>query len=403
MNIPRQATKRLLQLAETFPAIVVTGPRQAGKSTLLRSALPGASVISLDDITVLAEVQADPVLAISLYPAPLIIDEVQYLPLLFRVIKVAVDRERTHKGRFFLAGSQIFELMAGSVESLAGRAGFLHLWPLSWVELAPYEDPRKLSVCISRMLDGFYPEVVTGADRAQARRWMENYVLSVVERDLRQIKAIEDLGVFGKFLRLLALRAGQLLNVTNLAGDVGVGATTITSWLSLLETVGIGFRLQPYFNNLGKRLVKTPKWYFMDTGVLCYLLGLRTDDELIRSGDVAGHVFENMVVVEIYKRCSADCYQPPLTFYRTQEGEEVDLILETPTGLYAYEIKFSASAGRKEAGSLQRFVTEFGQLDRPVQAQLLCLTEEGRPVFKGVEICHWSAMRLPSLDQEPSK
>ena len=398
MTIPRKAALRLQQLGRVFPAVVITGPRQAGKSTLLRHCLPDASMISLDDITTLADLQEDPVLGLSLVKRPVIIDEIQYLPTLFRIVKVNIDKDRGAMGQYFLTGSQIFALMSGSIESLAGRAGFLNLWPLSWAEIEGFENPMDVQACLRRMFEGFYPEVVT-REHAFARPWIEAYVLSIVERDLRQIKAIENLGLFGKFLRLLATRAGQLLNISELAKETGVGATTITSWISLLETAGIGFRLQPYFNNLSKRLIKTPKWYFMDTGILCYLLGLQTDGELLRSSHL-GHVFENMVVAEIWKRCSVETYRPPLTFYRTQDGEELDLILETGSTIYTYEIKFSASTGRQDSKSLIQFSEEFSRSDRAIMGQLLCLAEEKRAIASNIDRLHWSQMQLPCLDPQ---
>lgn len=360
----RDLEKRLAVALRQFPVVLVTGPRQSGKSTLLRHCLPEAKHERLDDPLTRTRAAQDPELFLD-GAGPgrtLVIDEIQYAPQLLDRIKLRVDADRRRKARFALTGSAPLALMQGVTESLAGRVGILELPPFSWRETrrakwpdaiaAPVSDPMLLE----QVLTGFYPEFLVTPDLDRAL-WFGSYLNTYLERDVRHLRQIGDLGRFQQFLALLATRAGNLINLSDLARTCGVSQPTAKDWISVLEATFVVRLLRPFHGNRGKRLVKTPKLYFMDTGLLCHLLGIDTPERLLKSAE-RGHVFENMMVADAVKQLAAIGARRELSFYRTAAGVEVDLLMEGPDGVDAFEFKFSKTPASRWAAPLRNFAHE---------------------------------------------
>ncbi len=383
MYLHRKLEEPLKEALEQFPVVLITGPRQAGKSTLLQHALKGYNYITFDDVLVRNLAESDPVLFLKTYEAPLIIDEIQYVPSLLSHIKLHVDANRRKYGQYVLTGSQIFPLMKGVSESLAGRIAIFQLYPLSWKEIphAPVFDEIKTA---EQMLRGFYPEFQV-QPQLNPKFWHSAYLSTYLERDLRAMRNIHDLGQFQRYLVLLAARAGQLLNLNEIGKECGISQTTAKDWLMLLEATSIIYLLEPYARNLTKRLVKSPKLFFVDTGLLCYLLRIENVQQLIHS-PFAGHLFENMVVMEKIKRFAEKGARAPCYFYRTSAGLEVDLLVDLGDRFEAYEIKFSSSPNAEMTRALVQFKSEY-----PVEkAALLNLRKEKLPFSNGIMAEHWS-------------
>lgn len=317
--IPRIISPITQKMASWFPVVAVTGPRQSGKSTLLKSVFPDYTYLNLETRNLRTSAQADPVGFIHSRPAHLFIDEAQYAPDIFAKIQAASD-ERGEMGQYVLSGSQNFLLLHGIDESLAGRMGLLQLLPLSYAE-ATQSDPS-LSVD-AFMLRGGYPHLYDVA--VPLNIYFQSYISTYIERDVAGIVSPENLEQFRTFLRLCADSAGQLLNVTHLAAEADVAFKTARAWLSLLQSSYIVFLLKPYASNIRKRLTKTPKLYFHDTGLLCHLLGIDTLESLLTSPK-RGEVFENLVVEETLKHHLNAARTPDLYFYRDSNDVEVDLM-----------------------------------------------------------------------------
>ena len=284
-HVPREMAKPLDRAARTFPAVILTGPRRSGKTTLLRHLRPDADYRLLEDPETLGRVRADPRGFLEELRPPVILDEVQNAPELFNWVRTRIDAAPRRKGQWFLTGSQDAPLMQGVTESMAGRAAVLHLLPLATSESSKVT-----------MLAGGYPEAVLPSRRSAADRrlWFASYIQTYLERDVRSVTAVRDLTTFRRFLGLVATRMGGMLNRTDLAAPLGVSIPTISQWLSVLETTGIVTLIPPYFESAGKRLVKSPKLYFVDSGLACHLLGLETRDALVRS-PFFGAIFEGFV------------------------------------------------------------------------------------------------------------
>jgi hypothetical protein len=373
--IPRALEPVVRQAIIEFPVVVVVGPRQSGKTTLLKN-LFGDQIplISLEPPDVRQAALSDPRGFLAFYSPPVIFDEIQYTPNLLPYIKEQVDADRQRSGQFILTGSQNLLLMQQVTESLAGRVAILKLLPLSSAEIdcqpqrpLPWESATDLATARSAqqisplkwesILHGFYPEIASQPER-DVRLWQASYVQTYLERDVRNLRNIGDLTLFQVFLRALAARSAQLLNLSELARDVGVAVSTARDWLSLLEASFQIFILRPYYANIGKRLVKSPKVYFTDTGLVCYLVGLR-DAEHAAAGPMGGALFENLVVAELYKRFLQRGEEPPLYFWRTASGNEVDLVVETQDTLIPLEVKASATPRPEMAAGIARFRDDF--------------------------------------------
>jgi hypothetical protein len=372
--IPRTLETVVERAAREFPVVVIVGPRQSGKTTLLQH-LYGAQLpmVSLEPPDVRAAAAVDPRGFLDLHPPPVVLDEIQAAPDLLPYIKERVDADRGRAGQYILTGSQNLLLMQRVTESLAGRSAVLKLLPMTRREIArvphrplPWEAGYSLSEggipplgeLWAGILRGFYPELVRFPER-DARLWQASYVQTYLERDVRNLRNIGDLTLFQLFLRALAVRSAGLLNLSDVARDVGVAANTARDWLSVLEASFQVFLLRPYFVNMGKRLVKSPKVYFTDTGLLCYLVGLR-DTEHAAAGPMGGAIFENLVVAELYKTSLHRGEEPSIYFWRTAAGDEVDLVIETQAGLIPIEIKASATPRPEMAAAIGRFRRDFG-------------------------------------------
>ena len=361
MNLyPRDLRLTLDRLALQFPVIAITGPRQSGKTTLARQAFPGKPYVSLEDPTELAFAQSDPRGFLHRFSGGAIFDEAQRWPDLFSYLQGLVDHDRV-PGRFVLTGSQQFGLMAGVSQSLAGRVGLTRLLPLALSELHQTFSTKSTLDLHAHLWCGGYPALWQSLQNTlSANDWFGSYIASYVERDVRQLLQVQNLSTFQRFVRLCAARTGTLLNLMALAGDAGISHTTARQWLSVLESSELVFLLQPYHRNFGKRLVKTPKLYFTDTGLAAWLLGIR-DPQLLAIHPMRGPLFETWVVGEFRKFRLNRGLPDDLYFWRDNNGLEADLVFETDQGLQCVVIKSSQTitpdlvrAGQRAS----RFVTE---------------------------------------------
>jgi len=370
--IPRSLEPVLTKAFSQFPAVVLVGPRQSGKTTLLKHLYEDQyPIISLEPPDVRIAALDDPRGFLDLYPPPVVFDEIQYAPILLPYIKEQVDAHRHRPGQYILTGSQNLLLMQQVTESLAGRAAVLKLLPMSRWEvnslpqgMLPWETGKTASLQVQpiqelweHILRGFYPEIVCNPDR-DVRLWQASYVQTYLERDVRNLRNIGDLTLFQTFLRALAARSGQLLNLSDLAKDVGISVNTVKDWISILEASFQIFILRPYYANIGKRLVKSPKVYFTDTGLLCYLVGLR-DSKHAASGPMGGAIFENLVIAELFKIYIHRGEEPALYFWRTAAGSEVDVVIETQDNLVPIEIKQSETPRPEMAREIANFQKDF--------------------------------------------
>ena len=311
--------------------MALTGPRQSGKTTLARSLCPDKPYVSLENPDQREFALADPRRFLAQFPEGAVLDEVQRTPALLSWLQQRVD-EKQQMGEFVLTGSAQFDLMAGLSQSLAGRVGRIELLPLSGSELGERLPPSLDATLLKGGYPSLYDRPVDAAD------WFPNYVATYLERDVRQLVGVRDLAQFQRFVRLCAARSGQLLNLASLGADAGVSAVTARQWLSVLETSYLVTLLRPYHVNLGKRLVKTPKLYFLDVGLLAWLLGIR-DHQSMAHHAARGALFETWVVSELIKWRFNAAQPAELYFWRDHIGNEVDVVIETPEGLQALEIK----------------------------------------------------------------
>ena len=374
--IPRALEPTLLLAAAQFPAVVLAGPRQSGKTTLLKH-LFGTKYryLSVELPEVRAAASADPRGWLEAYPPPVIFDEIQHAPELLPYIKERIDAQRFQPGQYLLSGSQNLLLLERVTESLSGRTAVLRLLPLSRRETVghphaplPWEAPTSPSgpafaQLWGSLLRGGYPELTADPDR-DLHLWHASYIQTYLERDVRSIRHVGDLSSFQAFLRALAVRGGQPLSLTDISRDLGVAVNTVKAWLSVLEATHQVFVLRPYFANVGKRLIKSPKVYFTDTGTLCHLVGLR-DHEHAAAGPLGAAIFETAVLAEIAKTLLNRGQEPQLYFWRTSYGVEVDLVVDTGRALVPIEVKLSATPHPRMAAGIKSFQKAFGDRAAP--------------------------------------
>ncbi|MBK8954039.1 MAG: ATP-binding protein [Saprospiraceae bacterium] len=377
--IERMAKTKLLDLANKFKAIAVIGPRQSGKTTLVRSLFAHKPYVSLENPDDRNFALEDPRAFLLKYPEGAVFDEIQRVPELFSYMQELLDNTRA-KGHFILSGSNHFLLQQSISQSLAGRVGYLHLLPFSLQEL----EQSKLHIENDDvlMLQGFYPPVYD--QNIPAQDWCPNYVKTYIEKDVRQIKNINDLHLFERFLRLLAGRVGYELNYTALAVETGIDTKTVQSWIGILESSFIIYNLKPHHLNFRKTLVKRPKLYFYDTSIVCYLLGIYRTEHLT-THPMRGNIFENMAIGEILKIRTHQGLSPDMYFWRDKTGHEVDLILQMANDIIPIEIK-----------SGQTFNTEFIKQLRYYQnisgckkSYVLYGGQQNMNRSDGIEIINW--------------
>jgi len=370
--IPRVLEGRLRALAGKFPVVTLTGPRQSGKTTLCRAIFDHKPYVSLEAPDVQAFAREDPREFLAGYPDGAVLDEVQRIPALLSYIQTDVDA-RPDRGRFILTGSANFALLESIGQSLAGRTAVLHLLPLGMEELRRFpQSPREL---FELLWMGSYPATY---DRGLAPgEWYPSYLATYLERDVRMLLNVGDLVAFQTFLRLCAGRAGQLVNLSALGADTGVTHTTARAWLSVLEASYVVWRLPPFHANLGKRLVKTPKLHFLDSGLVCYLLGIRSPDQL-RDHPLRGAIFETWVASEVLKARLHRGLQPSLSFFRDRKGTEVDLLVELGRSILAVETKSGRTVAADYFDGLKAFTAA-------VSADTARRTVEGFVVYGGGE------------------
>jgi len=365
--VSRDIEPVLREMIGQFPAVAVTGPRQSGKSTLLQHVLPDYAYLTLDDPLLRRQALDDPELFLDSAGDGAVIDEIQYAVSLLPYIKMRIDERRDETGRFVLTGSQQFALMKDLGESLAGRIGLLELLPFSVGEIVRGLGREAGGFDTSAAFEhaclrGSFPEPALRPELA-ANRWYAAYVQTYLERDVRSIYDIGSLREFDRFLQLLAARCAQMLNLSALASDVGVAVNTIKRWVSVLEACRIIHLLPPFHTNLGKRITKAPKVYFLDCGLVGYLTGLSDTEHLLR-GPLAGPLFENFCIQEAVKACLTAGVQPRFSYLRTRSGLEVDLLAEGPNGRLApFEFKLSKTPRTTMADGLRRFADEFAVLN----------------------------------------
>lgn len=374
--IPRDLEPVLLRAARTRPVVVLTGARQTGKTSTLRRLFPGYAFVSLDLPSEAEQAEKEPEVFLRRHPAPLIVDEVQYAPALFRHLKVAVDAHRGRAGQYLLTGSQKFTLMSGVSESLAGRAEILEMETLSYSEILRALPASGVAESVVR---GGLPEL-HASPQIEAAGFLNSYIATYLERDVRSLTNIGSLRDFERFLRACALRSANLLNKADLARDVGIAPSTANQWLSILEASGQVFLLQPYFSNRSKSIVKSPKLFLSDSGLLCALLNIRSPEALALSPS-AGAVWETFVCAQLRHRERKAGRAGSLFFWRDRT-REVDFVVENGGRLELFEAKWTELPAATDARNLA-FVREAVGAKRVLGGAVVCRAPNAYPVGDG--------------------
>lgn len=402
--VPRALTQTIRRAMSTFPAVLVTGARQTGKTTLLRTEFGDShQYLSLERPDVRARALADPVAFLNEAGSPLILDEIQYVPELLHYIKDRIDTGRS-PGRWLMTGSQSFALMHGVSQTLSGRIAILTLDPLATAEVLERSPEPGLEALLAKVFDGQPASAQADAARSidfadwllrggfpeprvnsqvDRQLWFASYVQSYLERDVRDLAQVADLGAFERFLRLIGAHTGHIINMTELGREVGISGPTIKRWLSVLETSQIVYLLHPYYRNFGKRIRKSPKLYLLDPGLATFFLGLHTPEAVLQ-GPSLGALAETAVVGEWVKACRQLGEHPGLYYWQSSTGAEVDLIIDRSGVLYGIEVKATATPTPRHAEGLARWLALTGPTARGV---LACRVEKPhvlRPGIKGI-------------------
>lgn len=400
MYIPRTLSKYIAEASEAFKVILVTGPRQVGKTTMLKQLAGNSrSYVTLDDLDTRIAAEQDPKSFLAGLKYPVLIDEVQYAPSLFSYIKMKVDEDRV-PGQIWLTGSQSFAMMKNISDSLAGRVAIFDMLGVSLAEemgrsAMPHFMPESQSlearqlICqpmsvkdlFTKIWRGSFPDVITN-DGKFWERFYSSYITTYIEKDVRDYLRVDNLVQFRKFMQVAASRTGQMLNYTDIAKDIGVAVQTVKSWINVLQATGHIALIQPYFNNITKRAIKTPKMCFLDTGLCCYLTGW-LNAEVLEKGAMSGSMLESYVVSEIIKSYMHNGKRPPIYYYADKEKNEVDLLIEEAGILYPIEVKKSQAirnTGFKGFEFLKKAKIEIGH------GAILCPVENKVPFSEEIDI-----------------
>lgn len=371
--ISRDIEEILKVAVKQFPSLIVTGPRQSGKTTLLKHLFSkNYKYVTMDNPDLRLMANKEPGLFFQNYPPPVIIDEIQYAPQLFPYIKILIDKHRALKGQFLLTGSQLFPLMAKLGESLAGRIAVFTLLPFSFKEQFHRNVIIDINKLKHRILTGGFPEIIS-SKQINLELWFSGYLQTYLERDVRQLRQIGDLGDFQRFLQILTAFNGQMLNLSNLSRDLGIAVNTVKAWISILEASGQIISIKPFYLNKGKRIIKSPKIYFLDTGLLSYLAGITSINQIFK-GPLSGQLLETVVLGEIVKSFYNRGKIPRIFWWRTSYGDEVDFIIEESGKIVPLEVKLSAKADTGLVKSLVSFCNLFS--DKIERAFLVNLSKE---------------------------
>ncbi len=370
MWIEREISDALAELTSTFPVVVLTGPRQTGKTSILEKTFPDYRYVSLDVPQIAEAAETRPMEFLESYPPPVLIDEVQYAPDIFRHIKTVVDSKKNGNGLFVLTGSQSFPLMEAVSESLAGRAAILPFLGLSMSEWEPCGfQAKKLDFLWKGSFPGLWADESNAPDR---NRWYQGYVASYLERDVRALLNVGSLRDFERFLRAAATRIGRILNMSEIGRDVGISPTTAKQWFSVLQASNQVFLLEPYYRSLGKRITKSPKLYFTDTGLASYLAGFSSAQSL-KDSHYMGYFWENHVVVQWLRWRDRHSPASSLWFWQDRTKNEVDLIVDADQLLYPIECKWKERLDKSDAKGIAKLRKFYGDSVGP--ASIACTTE----------------------------
>lgn len=380
MSVSRQLVKIINQYLKLYPIIAINGPRQSGKTTMIKNSFPDFEYVNLENPDIRTIAETDPNSFLEKYSGKVIFDEVQRVPKLFSFLQTKVDEDQI-MGQYILSGSQNFHLLENITQSLAGRVAMFQLFPFDIEELSNAELlPENFEELIPH---GFYPAIFDR--KIPSSSYYKNYIETYIQRDLSQLLNIHDLTNFRRFLRLCAARTGQILNISDLAKDCGISAPTAKSWLSILEASFIVFRLEPYFENFNKRIIKSPKLYFCDTGLLCYLLNINSAEKLTQNR-LFGNIYENYAVAELHKLNAHRYEMKNFWYWRDSNGNEIDLIMEGNGSFDIAEIKSTKTISEKLLKGLHYFAKIYPeQIDR----KLLIYGGDKSNKVKDIEIKGW--------------
>jgi len=371
-------------MVRQFPAVVITGPRQTGKSTLLRYLFPDYRYITFDDPLILEQALKDPNLLLKSGSEKVILDEIQYMPDILPYLKMRIDADRDKNGRYLLTGSQRFQMIRNLSESLAGRIGIAELMGFDSNERKMKNQTMSpVSEFVNVCIRGCFPQLVTN-NSLEPELWYSSYIQTYLQRDISVLYNIGDLRSFQMFTRLLATRCSTVLNYSGIANELGVSIPTVSRWVSILESGRLAFLLPPYYKNLGKRITKSPKIYFTDCGLVSFLTGSLFKD-IVLKGPMAGPLFENYVVGEIVKLFLNKGMEPRMFFMRTNNGLEIDLLVETKSmSVCLLEIKLNATPRSAMADSIARFKSLFPTI-AVERSFVVCLTERNMVLGRDVD------------------